>query len=150
MCGRRVRGPRPFTRPYRRHHRCHRAAKRSRQTTRSTSTKIKDIERSKSLEQLTEIDVSLQGIADTWADEDGQQTVRFVREKLVILQQQKLITLDHLGQQSEAVETTLKSLLDATRTLAEDINFDVLIGVATAADSTKEELDKTKAPPPLA
>ena len=30
------------------------------------------------------------------------------------------------------------------RALAEDINFDVLIGVATAADSTKEELDKTQ------
>lgn len=106
--------------------------------------KIKDVERSKSLEQLTEIDVSLQGIADTWADEDGQQTVRFVREELVVLQQQKLSTLDNLAEQSEAVKATLKSLLEATRTLAEDINFDVLIGVATAADSTKEELDKTQ------
>ena len=78
--------------------------------------KIKDVERSKSLEQLTEIDLSLQGIADSWADEDGQQTVRVVREELVILQQQKLATLNDLAQQSEAVETTLKSLLDATRT----------------------------------
>ena len=60
------------------------------------------------------------------------------------LQTAKIATLGELSKQTKAVEETFKTLLEATRTLAEDINFDVLIGVATSTDATKDKLSQSQ------